>query len=82
MTERDWHLSVKRLSSGYYFVRGDGICNWAQPPHWPCDQKTLRAHAFHEAAEEFLRAVIERYGLEAVEEYGENEARNESEAEA
>lgn len=51
-------LTVKRLDSGYFHVRGFGPCNWAQPPHWPCDEETLRAHAFGEACEDFVQACL------------------------
>lgn len=53
-------VTVTRLDSGYYHVRGDGPCNWAQPPSWPCDEATLRAHAFTEASETFIHAALER----------------------
>ena len=53
-----WKLSAKRLVSGYWHIRGDGPCNWAQPPEWPCDEPTLRAHAFPEASEKFIRAAL------------------------
>jgi hypothetical protein len=45
---------VQKLSSGYYRIQGIGPCNWTQPPNWPCDEATLRAHAFPEASERFL----------------------------
>lgn len=48
-------ITVQRLSSGYVRLQGNGPCEWAQPPHWPCDKTTLRAHAFPEASESFLR---------------------------
>jgi hypothetical protein len=51
-------IRVQRLSSGYYHVRGRGPCNWAQPPWWPCDEKTLRDHAFPGASEEFIRSAV------------------------
>jgi len=55
-------LTVRRLPSGYWHVRGLGLCNWAQPPVWPCDEETLRAHTFHEAAESFIRAALIQAG--------------------
>ncbi|MGH2878982.1 MAG: hypothetical protein ACRDK4_05160 [Solirubrobacteraceae bacterium] len=55
-TERE--ITVKRLESGYYQVRGRGPCNFAQPPRWPCDEETLRAHAFPEASEAFIQEVL------------------------
>ena len=52
-------ITVKRLhGSHYYHVRGTGPCNWAQPPCWPCDERTLRRHAFPEASEEFIRRCL------------------------
>ena len=51
-------MEVKHLSSGYYHLRGQGPCNWAQPPYWPCSEKVLRASAFPEASEEFIQAAL------------------------
>ena len=51
-------FTVRKLDTGYYHIRGLGICNWAQPPHWPCHEDTLRASAFPEASEDFLRSVV------------------------
>lgn len=50
-------ISAKRLASGYWHIRGDGPCNWAQPPTWPCSESVLREHAFPEASEAFIRAA-------------------------
>lgn len=52
------HITVKQLSSGWWHIRGEGPCNWAQPPHWPCDEETLRAHTFGEAGERFVQAAL------------------------
>jgi len=51
-------ISVKKLSTGYYHIRGQGPCNWAQPPYWPCSEEVLRAHAFPEAAEYFIQEAL------------------------
>ena len=51
-------ITVKRLPSGYYHIRGDGPCNWAQPPSWPCDEQMLRASAFPQASETFIEAAL------------------------
>lgn len=51
-------IRAKRLSSGHWHIRGRGPCNWAQPPYWPCDEQTLRAHAFPQASEAFIRAAL------------------------
>lgn len=58
-------ITVKQLPSGYYHVRGNGPCNWAQPPRWPCDEETLRAHTFPEAAEEFIQGALIVLEMEA-----------------
>lgn len=51
-------IKITKLSTGYYHVRGVGPCNWAQVPHWPADEQTIRAHAFPEASEAFIRAAV------------------------
>lgn len=51
-------IAIRRLPSGYYHIRGDGPCEWAQPPEWPCSERTLRAYAFPEASEAFIREVL------------------------
>jgi hypothetical protein len=50
-------LSIVRLPSGYYHIRGKGPCNWTQPPHWPCNDAVIFTHAFPQASIQFLRAV-------------------------
>lgn len=55
-------LLLRQLESGYWHIRGLGPCNWAQPPHWPCDEATLRTHAFPQASEEFIRAALDARG--------------------
>lgn len=55
------NISVKRLESGYYRIRGVGPCNWSQPPYWPCSEDVLRQHAMPEASDEFVRAAA-RHG--------------------
>lgn len=51
-------VTVQRLDSGYYHIRGVGPCNWAQPAAWPCDEATLRAAAHPEASEAFIQAAL------------------------
>ena len=51
-------LEITKLSSGYYHIRGNGPCNWAQVPNWPCDEEILRLHVFPEASENFIREVL------------------------
>lgn len=52
-------ISVKRLSSGYFHIRGDGPENWAQPPTWPCSEETLREHTATYACEDFILSALE-----------------------
>jgi hypothetical protein len=51
-------ISVTQLPTGFYHVRGDGPCEWAQPPSWPCSEETLRQHAFPEASDQFIRTAL------------------------
>lgn len=51
-------ITIQRLESGYYHIHGDGPCEWAQPPCWPCDEVTLRKHAFPEASNGFIKAAL------------------------
>jgi hypothetical protein len=63
MKHGDEHeITVRQLESGWWHVRGEGPCNWAQPPYWPCDEETLREHAFPEAAESFIQAALRATG--------------------
>lgn len=50
-------IQVKKLESGYFHVRGEGPCNWAQPKYWPCNVEHLQSHAFPQASDQFLRAA-------------------------
>lgn len=50
-------IEAQRLDSGYWHIRGDGMCNWAQPSMWPCSEEELRASAFPEASEQFFQAA-------------------------
>lgn len=58
-------IKIIRLPGGWWHVRGRGPCNWAQPPEWPCSEAMLRAHAFPEAGEAFLREAIRAARVEA-----------------
>ena len=51
-------IEAKRLASGYWHIRGEGPCNWAQPPDWPCSEEVLRASAFNEASGDFIRSAL------------------------
>ena len=48
-------ITVTRLESGYFHVRGDGPCEWSQPRSWPCSEEELRKAAFPEASDRFIR---------------------------
>jgi hypothetical protein len=50
-------LIIRPLDSGYWHIRGEGPCNWAQPPTWPCDPKVLDEHFFVQAGDRFRAAV-------------------------
>jgi len=50
-------FSVHRLPSGYYHIRGVGLCNWTQPSQWPCEAGEIEACAFPEASPRFLAEV-------------------------
>ena len=51
-------ITIRRLPSGYYHVRGNGPCEWAQPQAWPCSEAELWASAFPEASDAFIRAAL------------------------
>lgn len=53
-------MKIKRLESGWWLITSAGPCEFAQVPDWPCDEQTLRKHAFPEASETFIRAVLIR----------------------
>jgi hypothetical protein len=56
--ERTMEIQVTKLSTGWFHICGVGPCNWAQPAAWPCSEQELRAAAFPEASESFIRAAI------------------------
>ena len=51
-------ITVKRLPSGYWLLRGQGPCNFAQVQDWPCAEAHVRESAFPEASEAFIRAAV------------------------
>jgi hypothetical protein len=53
------NLTVRQLSAGWWHIRGNGPCNWAQPPTWPIHPDELEQHIFHEAGREFRRELAE-----------------------
>ena len=48
-------IEIRRLPSGYYHIRGEGPCNWSQPP--VLTEGAIRTAAHPEASEEFLQAA-------------------------
>lgn len=52
-------IKVKKLSSGYYHIRGEGPCNWTQPPRFPCRKEMLEEYSFPEASKSFINSVVE-----------------------
>lgn len=50
-------LKIRRLSTGYWHIRGYGPNNWTQPPEWPCDEGQIKLHADPNACDEFIWAV-------------------------
>ena len=53
-------ITVKRFPNGYYYIGGEDVCDWSQPPRWPCDEATLRDYACSEASETFIAYAMER----------------------
>ena len=51
-------IRIKKLSSGYFHIRGQGPCNWAQPARWPCGEKEFRESCFPQASEEFILSAL------------------------
>ena len=51
-------ITAKQLESGYWLIRGNGPCEWAQPPRWPSSEQVLRFHASPEASESFILAAL------------------------
>ncbi len=52
-------ISIKRLDAGYLHIRGEGICNWSQPPeHEIMDFACIRKHAFPQASDDFIRKAV------------------------
>ena len=52
-------ITIRRLDSGYYHIRGEGPCNWSQPPCLTDWREDIRKHAHPEAGDEFIQAAIE-----------------------
>lgn len=57
-------ITIERVDSGYYHIRGEGPCNWWQGPNWPpLDDGELRAGFFPEAGEAFRTEIARRVDL-------------------
>jgi hypothetical protein len=52
-------ISIRRLTSGYYRLKGRRSCDWSQVPSWPCSEEVLREGAFPGASEAFFQACME-----------------------
>ena len=48
-------ITINRLSSGYWHIRGTGPCEWAQTAVLPTTFEAVRAAAFPEASDKFCR---------------------------
>ena len=51
-------ISIKKLNTGWYHIKGVGPANWTQPPTWPASEDAIRQNAFPQASETFLKQVI------------------------
>ena len=67
-TQRRGQVTIvsRRLSSGYWLIKGDGPNNFAQPPYLPCSKETLLEHASPEASEKFIEEVMRQMEVLAV----------------
>ncbi len=50
-------IEISKLESGYWLIRGNGPCEWAQVPNWPTSEQRIRDNSFPEASEMFIRAA-------------------------
>lgn len=51
-------LIFRKLSSGYWLIKGAGHNDFAQPPFLPCSEEELLEHASPEASAEFIEEVM------------------------
>ena len=60
------NIEIRRLESGYWHIRGEGPCNWAQLRCSPSELHSetiaagVRRDAFPEASEEFIYAAARK----------------------
>ena len=57
-------LTVKRLASGYWLVKGRGQCNWGQYDRWPAPPEEQARGTFAGASLEFRQAVAREWERE------------------
>ena len=50
-------IQIKKLPSGYYHIRGHGLCNWAQVEKWPCTIEELKLGNF-QGGKDFIESVM------------------------
>jgi len=55
-------IIIKRLPSGYYHIRGEGPCNWAQVQTLPCSEKDLRAGSF-QVNDDFISSAMDEINI-------------------
>lgn len=53
-------ITITKLSSGYYLIKGNGPCEWAQIEKWPCSENEFREGCFKEASEEFIKSALDK----------------------
>ena len=51
-------ITIEKLPSGYYHIRGEGPCNWAQVENLPCSKDDLMAGNF-QGGDEFINHALE-----------------------
>jgi len=52
-------IIVKDLGNGYYFLRGAGVCDFAQVFGWPCSKENLKDGFFKESGKDFQESCLE-----------------------
>ncbi len=52
--EGEMRITVRKMSSGAYHIKGEGPCNWSTVPEWPCSRETIRQCGDLAACREFL----------------------------
>jgi hypothetical protein len=47
-------ITVIKLPTDWWHIRGTGPYDWAQVPFWPCDRECIKRNAWPAASEEFI----------------------------